>query len=520
MAHSNKQTEFKSTEKVNGEMRRSFSWDRAFFTSDGFLDADELSGMIEGGDDDVKQQLQKIEEIESLEAKLFEEMEASTRASKVSSSRITLSSGKKDSQAKMEKAASGGSRGKKVKSPARRNASFKTDIGEGDSSFKTSAGIKKRNSVVPVGTRVSRTPPASLGSSGSSFSTFSVDQRSKRSISVPRRSLVNSEKLSAIDARRNDECKIQKNKVTPANAGISRTSPAGLVSSSGSSLSTFSHNPRSRRSSSVPRRSSLNREKSSAIDARRNGEWKPTKNKVVSVSKSRTLPASLGSSSSTLSVNQRSKRSSSVPRRSSMNSEKPSAINARRNDEWKINKPEVRLIPKTQSSIGLKIKPPPVVSHPSSPTELFNSSSSSRAQRSSSSASSASKVNQRSKPVGRSKSALKHRPTVQIPDQNGKQSVASSPETRSPNALKTRKLLAPKTAAAVDAGLKPISYKTATTKLSRKQSSTKAKSSSSVPRGAESIILVSPEVMDIKGKLNALKMEINMQKKERCKETK
>ncbi|MFS8005103.1 hypothetical protein Hanom_Chr13g01233511 [Helianthus anomalus] len=70
-----------STEEANIEVRRSFSWDGAFFTSDGFLDAAELTSVIEGSGDEVNHQLQKIEGIESLEAKLFEEIEASTRAS-------------------------------------------------------------------------------------------------------------------------------------------------------------------------------------------------------------------------------------------------------------------------------------------------------------------------------------------------------------------------------------------------------------------------------------------------------
>ncbi|MFS8003640.1 putative generative cell specific-1/HAP2 domain-containing protein [Helianthus anomalus] len=81
MAHNNKQMDLNSTEEANIEVRRSFSWDGAFFTSDGFLDAAELTSIIEGSGDEVNHQLQKIEGIESLEAKLFEEIEASTRAS-------------------------------------------------------------------------------------------------------------------------------------------------------------------------------------------------------------------------------------------------------------------------------------------------------------------------------------------------------------------------------------------------------------------------------------------------------
>ncbi|MFS7957161.1 hypothetical protein Hanom_Chr07g00663171 [Helianthus anomalus] len=577
MAHINKQMDLNSTEEeANVKMRRSFSWDRAFFTSDGFLDAEELTSVIEGSGDEVNHQLQKIEEIESLEAKLFEEIEASTRASNVSSSNIDVSSRKKDSRAKNAKvvstaaasssstplktsssSGSSGSQAKKVKSPVRKSASFKSGKGEGDSPSKTSTGTGKRNNLVAVSTRMLKTPPASPGSSGSSKSTFSVNQRSKRSTSAPRRTSVNSEKPSGINARRNDECKTVKNKVVRASSRMSNTPPAS-PGSSGSSKPTFSVNQRSKRSSSaprrtsvnsekpsvvntgrnddwkvkknnagissptfsvsqgskrsrsVPRKSSTNSEKPSASNARRNDEWKTMKHKVglVSTRMSSTPPASpkapgsSSSSSSMFSVDQRSKRSSSAPRRSSVNNEKPSPTNARKTDERKINKPEVRLIPKTQASISLKIKPPPVVSLPTSPLGLFNSSSSSRAQRSyssssSSSASSTCKVNQRStKPVVRSKSALKHRPTGQITDQNRKQPVASRPENRSPNASKTINQ----------------AQKTTNPKPSRKQSSVKEKSSSSISKGAENVILVSPEVMDIKGKLNALKMEISMQK--------
>ncbi|KAL8210532.1 hypothetical protein R6Q57_004969 [Mikania cordata] len=103
MASTDKPTELKSTEEVNFKMRRSFSWDRAFYTNDGFLDAEELSSMIEGDGDDLKNELQRIEEIQSLEAKLFQEIEASTQKS-TNSSRDS-SSGKKDSRAKKARAA-------------------------------------------------------------------------------------------------------------------------------------------------------------------------------------------------------------------------------------------------------------------------------------------------------------------------------------------------------------------------------------------------------------------------------
>ncbi|KAJ9559069.1 hypothetical protein OSB04_013683 [Centaurea solstitialis] len=103
-------------------LRKSLAWDSAFFTSDGVLDAEELSTMIEGGDKGVKHQLPGIEEevyrsmesistlesdnltLESLEAELFEDIRASIQkssmASNLNNSSIKVSSGKKDSQAK------------------------------------------------------------------------------------------------------------------------------------------------------------------------------------------------------------------------------------------------------------------------------------------------------------------------------------------------------------------------------------------------------------------------------------
>lgn len=372
-----------------------------------------MSSIVEGDGDDVKHQLQKIEEIESLEAKLFQEIEASTQRSNgksnVTSSGIKSSSGKKDSQAKKIRAAPTGSSSSstsvKIAQPTRSSSSCGGSVGN---------KVKSKSPARSASSKTVKPRP---------------DSPSKRSGGVT-----------------------PKNKVgtTTTTTRMSRTPPASPVSS--------------------------------------------------------------GSSSSKFSDNQRSKRGSSVPRRSTVSNEKPAAIDVRKNDEWKTSKPVVRLIPKTQSSISLKVKPPPVVSHPS--PVLFNSSTSS--------------TDQKSKAVGnkdptvrnRSKSTLKNHPIGQTPDRNEKQSAASRPGTRSPSASKTRKLSSPKTVAAVNTGLKPMSQKTNTPKSSRKQSSAKAKSPGSVARGVENIVLVSPEVMDIKGKLNALKMEISMQKKDRCKEIK
>ncbi|KAK1426080.1 hypothetical protein QVD17_14748 [Tagetes erecta] len=110
----------RSTKKFN--LRKSLAWDSAFFTSDGVLDADELSTMIEGGDKGVKHCLPGIEEevyrsmesistlesdsslsLDCLEAELFQDIRASiqnsNRSFNLDSSSIKLSSGKTDSQA-------------------------------------------------------------------------------------------------------------------------------------------------------------------------------------------------------------------------------------------------------------------------------------------------------------------------------------------------------------------------------------------------------------------------------------
>ncbi|KAI3520232.1 hypothetical protein L1887_09524 [Cichorium endivia] len=239
-------------------------------------------------------------------------------------------------------------------------------------------------------------------------------------------------------------------------------------------------------------------------------------------------PGSSGSSSSTSFVNQRSPRgSTSVPRRSS-------SANARRKDEQK---------PAKLSIITLKNKSPTVNSHPSSPLGL-SSSSSSTSLASSVSSSLRSKVNQRSVSTGRgttvhhrslnrdasASSALKTRPTSQTPDRTIKQPAASYPRTKtavfeddntrtgSRNGVKERKLPATK---AVQTGLKPNSQRSSSPGPCRVvQSSGRERGSNSAPKGVRNIFLVSPEILDIKGKLNALKMEISMQKKDKFKETK
>ncbi|KAK1411830.1 hypothetical protein QVD17_32617 [Tagetes erecta] len=118
--------------RKNGKfnLRKSLAWDSAFFTSDGVLDADELSTIIEGGEKGVKPQLPGIEEevyksmdsistfesdslsLECLEAELFEDIRASiqksNRSSNLNNSSIKGPSGKQDSQSKF------GSSSKKV----------------------------------------------------------------------------------------------------------------------------------------------------------------------------------------------------------------------------------------------------------------------------------------------------------------------------------------------------------------------------------------------------------------------
>ncbi|XP_076889396.1 uncharacterized protein LOC143540137 [Bidens hawaiensis] len=104
-------------------LRKSLAWDSAFFTSDGVLDADELSTMIEVGEKSVKHQLPGIEEevyksmdsistfesdnlsLDCLEAELFEDIRASIQKSNKSTNVNNLSIktplGKKDFQPKI-----------------------------------------------------------------------------------------------------------------------------------------------------------------------------------------------------------------------------------------------------------------------------------------------------------------------------------------------------------------------------------------------------------------------------------
>ncbi|XP_076889244.1 uncharacterized protein LOC143539947 [Bidens hawaiensis] len=322
------------------ETRRSFSWDGAFLASDGFLAAEELSNMIEGGE------LQKIEEIESMEAKLFQEIKFSTTKSNVTNSSINSSPKKTDSLTKKVTGASGPQKVAPIKTPPK--MSSKTNTNKAESLSKTLPAIKTK---------------AKVGS------------------------------------------------VNNTNTRVSRTLPASPVS------------PRS--------------------------------------------PP--GSSSSPFGVGQRSKVSGSTPRRYSVINERPSTINVRRNVDQKASKRGVSLVPRTLSTMSLKVKPTPVNSHSSSPS----SSTTPRLSESSSRGVKSSNVPQISKP------ALKNHPTKQPA----------------------------KTAATTNTGLKPNSPKATTPK---KQSSPKAKASS-----PENIFIISPELLDLQGKIRALKMEIDMHKKDR-----
>ncbi|KAI7724835.1 hypothetical protein M8C21_006949 [Ambrosia artemisiifolia] len=113
----------KSRKNGKFNLRKSLAWDSAFFTSDGVLDADELTTMIEGGEKRLKNCLPGIEEevyrsmesistlesdnlsLDCLEAELFEDIRASiqncNKLSNLTNSSIKLSSAKRDSQPKV-----------------------------------------------------------------------------------------------------------------------------------------------------------------------------------------------------------------------------------------------------------------------------------------------------------------------------------------------------------------------------------------------------------------------------------
>lgn len=172
-----------------------------FYT--GLLDDEELSSMIKGSTGNLKNQLQKIAQIESMEAKLFEESNRkSSEASKLTNSSIKVSSGK----SKKVTGAGGPRRAAPTKTqPARSSTkriirSKTCKVTTGDSFSKTPPGISTKNKMLPYDTRLPATSPSSPvspGSPGSSSSTSAISRRSSMGSSVPRRSSVNNEISSA-----------------------------------------------------------------------------------------------------------------------------------------------------------------------------------------------------------------------------------------------------------------------------------------------------------------------------------
>ncbi|KAI3748387.1 hypothetical protein L6452_11420 [Arctium lappa] len=530
MASSSKQTglmpqlfetsERKGSKDVKIEMCRNLSWHRAFFTNDGLLDAEELASMTEGDGRDVKQQLQGIEEKlcwsmdsistlggdTTLETKLFEEMEASKQKSS-GSSKLT-------------------------------NSSIKGSSGEGDSKAKASRFSQKETKAETTqaskATGPRRGVPISLSPLGSST-----------------------------------PVKTEATRSSPLGGSTSGTSPGDNVKSSARRSTSSKTGKATADSSSKTPPGIRTKNKVSHL--------------LSSKLSPRTSPTSSGSSSTTSDVNQRSSRGSSGPSRSLVNNEKSSATNARRKDEQRIGKtlssigfknkpPPVTSHP--SSPLGLSNSSPsksPASSISQRPSES-SSSTSTIDQSSMSRGSRGTSVHHRSSNRDASaKSTLKNHPT---PDRRGKQQAALCPQTgsvsRSPvqstgcaipstksgfidkgrsyksclltglpenggtqsktgssNGAKVTKVPPPRTVAAAHTGLKPNSQKTTTTppppKLSsqKQQSSGKAKpSSSSVSRTVKTLVLTSPEVLDIKGKLNALRMEISNQKKDKSKDIK
>ncbi|PWA67476.1 hypothetical protein CTI12_AA318290 [Artemisia annua] len=395
MAHESKQTD---PEDITSKMRRSFSWDKAFFTSDGLLDDEELSSMIKGCTGNLKNQLQKIEQLESMETKLFEESNRkSSEASKLTNSSIKVSSGKSKKVT--------GAGGPRMAAPTKTQPARSS----------TKRIIRSKTGKATTGDSFSKTPPG---------------------IST-------------------------KNKMLPYNTRLPATSPSSPIS-----------------------------------------------------------PGSPGSSSSTSAISRRSSMGSIVPRRSSVNNEISSATkNPRIKNDQKTGKPIGVLMPKIIPSINLKNKPPPVNSHPSSPLGRSELSSTTFTvnQKSISSASKGTRVAKLNAAL-HSQTGSISRPSSEgkpckSPLLDGLPKVGQHSKPGSPNSAQVKKVPSPKTIAD-DKGLKLNSRKATGPRSSKKQSS------SDGSKGAKNIPLISPEILDIKGKLKALKMEISMQKKDRCKTNK
>ncbi|XP_024996025.1 uncharacterized protein DDB_G0280205-like [Cynara cardunculus var. scolymus] len=505
-----------SKEDVKIEMCRNLSWHRAFFTNDGLLDAEELASMTEGDGRDVKHQLQGIEEKlcrsmdsistlgsdKTLEAKLFEKMEASIQkssgSSKLTNSSIKRSSGEGDSKAKPSRfspkgtkaattqaskvtgpdrgapislsplgsstpikteatrssplggATSGTSKGDNVKSSARRSTSSKTGKATADSTSKTPPGIRAKNKVSQL-LPSKLSPRTSPTNSGSSSSTSDVNQRSSRGSSASCRSFVNNEKSSATNARRKDEQSIGK---TPSSISF-KNKPPPVNSSSPLGLSNSS--PSKSPASFISQRPS---ESSSSIST------------VDQSSRSR---GSRGTSVHNRPLNRDASAKSTLKNHPTPDrrGKQPAALHPQTGS---ISQPHVQ-------SMGGGI--------PSTKSGFINE--------------------------GRSyKSCL----LTGLRENDGTQS-----KNGSSNVAKSTKVPPPRTVAAAHTGLKSNSQKTRTTppnpSSQKQQSSGKAKASiTSASRAVKTLVLTSPEVLDIKGKLNALRMEISNQKQDKYKDIK
>nr|GEX46218.1 hypothetical protein [Tanacetum cinerariifolium] len=231
-------------------------------------------------------------------------------------------------------------------------------------------------------------------------------------------------------------------------------------------------------------------------------------------------PGSPGSSSSTFAISRRSSMGSIVPRRSSVNNQISSLTkNPRIKNDQKIGKPIGVSMPKIIPSINLKNEPPPVNSHPSSPLGRSELSSTTFTlnQKSISSASKGTSIAKLNAAL-HSKTGSTSRPSSEgkpckSPLLDGLPKPGQHSKPGSPNSSRVKKVPSPKTIAD-NKRLNLNSRKATSPRSSKKQSSSNAS------KGAKNIPLISPEILDIKGKLNALKMEISMQKKDRCKTSK
>ncbi|KAJ9540282.1 hypothetical protein OSB04_026788 [Centaurea solstitialis] len=495
---------------VKIEMCRNLSWNRAFFTNDGLLDAEELATITEAGGNDAIHQLQGIEEElcrsmdsistlgsdATLEAKLFEEMQASTHkssgSSKITNSSSKGSSGQGDSNAKANRLSQKGTKeamaqASKVTGPRRggpialsplgastsvkteptrssplgaatsvtlpanndkasarrRSTSSQTGKATADSSSKTPPGTRAKNKVLLSSNLSPKTSPTGSGSSSD------VNQRPSRGSSGPRKSLANNEKPSATSARRKDEPRIGKttssigikNKPAPVNShSSSSSSPLGLYNSSPSRSPASSISPRPSQSSSP----STSRADQSSIPRGNRGTTRSLNRDTSAKSTSKTHPT----------PDQRGKQAAAM-----------------RPQPGSVSRSPVQ-------STGRAI--------PSNKSGFID--------------------------AGRSyKSCL----LTGLPEHDGTQTKTGS--------SKATKAAPSRTGAAAQTGLKPNSQKITTVAAvaaAAAKVSSKKRESIGKAKGVKTLVLTSPEVMDIKGKLHALKMELVNQKQENSKDMK